>query len=182
MGLCGENVKKREERDKNKRQEKKKKFESRIIETKRNILDVETKIDILEKEIISLRNEIESPTGEGTNELKLNDKKRDLIAKIRKYKSFKKYRNTLKNNLDTMENKINENNLVGVLEENNKILGDMNDGNDKIIQGNISNLKEQIDQHNLNEKLIQEGDVLLNGNLNKYEIDAEINGFFKEIK
>lgn len=152
-------------------------IEKRIEQTKKAILRVETQLSKVEYDIKSLGNEYFAATQNCTNPIKIDDLKRDLVRNILKYQRLLKYKNTLKNNLDIMENKNEENKIVNELDLNNEILDNIDDGNAEKIQQNNYNLHGQNEQMNLNMQLLDEGDIMKNQN-----IDAFINKFFNQTK
>ena len=166
MGACLDN-----------RKRKQPTIEQRIEETKKAILRVETQLSKVEYDIKSLGNVYFATTQNFTNSIKINDLKRDLVRNILKYQRLLKYKNTLKNNLDIMENKNEENKIVNELDLNNEILDNIDDGNAEKIQQNNYNLHGQNEQMIINNQLLDEGDPMKNLN-----VDAIINKFFNQTK
>ena len=160
MGVCSE---KRKTKESNKRTEEPT-IEQRIEATKRYILRVETEISKVEYNLQLLRDEYFAVIQKCPNPVKIDDLKRDIVRNILKYQRLLNYKNALKNNLDIMENKNEENKIVNELDLNNEILENIDDGNAEKIQQNNYNLRGQNDQMNLNQQLLNEGDFLKNKN------------------
>ena len=173
MGVCSE---KRKGKESNKRTEQPT-IEQRIEATKRYILRVETEISKVDYNLNLLRDEYFAVIQKCPNPAKIDDLKRDIVRNILKYQRLLKYKNTLKNILDIMENKNEENKIVNELDQNNEILDNIDDGNAEKIQQNNYNLSGQNDQMNLNQQLLNEGDLMKNKNL-----DDIIMNFFKTKK
>lgn len=170
MGVCSHNNRKRKE-------SKKKAIEQRIESTKKNILRVETEISKVEYNLQLLKDEYFAVIQKCPNPVKIDDLKRDIVRNILKYQRLSNYRNALKNNLDIMENKNEENKIVNELDLNNEILDNIDDGNAEKIQQNNYNLRGQNDQMNLNQQLLNEGDFLKNKNF-----DDILNNFLNPTK
>ena len=151
--------------------------EQRIKATKKNILRVEIEISKVEYNLELLRNEYFAVIQKCPNPAKIDDLKRDIVRNILKYQRLLNYKNALKNNLDIMENKNEENMVVNELDLNNEILDNIDDGNAEKIQQNNYNLRGQNDQMNLNQQLLNEGDFLKNKNF-----DDILNNFLNPTK
>lgn len=173
MGVCSE---KRKRKESNKETEEPT-IEQRIKATKKNILRVETEISKVEYNLQLLRDEYFAVIQKCPNPVKIDDLKRDIVRNILKYQRLLNYKNALKNNLDIMENKNEENMVVNELDQNNEILDNIDDGNAEIIQQNNYNLRGQNDQMNLNQQLLNEGDFLKNKNF-----DDILNNFLNPTK
>ena len=173
MGVCSE---KRKRKESNKGTEEPT-IEQRIKATKKNILRVETEISEVEYNLQLLRDEYFAVIQKCPNPVKIDDLKRDIVRNILKYQRLLNYKNALKNNLDIMENKNEENKIVNELDLNNEILDNIDDGNAEKIQQNNYNLRGQNDQMNLNEQLLNEGDFLKNKNF-----DDILNNFLNKTK
>ena len=173
MGVCSE---KRKRKESNKETEEPT-IEQRIKATKKNILRVETEISKVEYNLQLLRDEYFAVIQKCPNPVKIDDLKRDIVRNILKYQRLLNYKNALKNNLDIMENKNEENKIVNELDLNNEILENIDDGNAEKIQQNNYNLRGQNDQMNLNQKLLNEGDFLKNKNF-----DDILNNFLNPTK
>ena len=173
MGVCSE---KRKRKESNKETEEPT-IEQRIKATKKNILRVETEISKVEYNLQLLRDEYFAVIQKCPNPVKIDDLKRDIVRNILKYQRLLNYKNALKNNLDIMENKNEENKIVNELDLNNEILENIDDGNAEKIQQNNYNLRGQNDQMNLNQQLLNEGDFLKNKNF-----DDILNNFLNPTK
>ena len=137
----------------------------RIEETKKTIFKMGVEISQVENKINSLKDEISKEEKKQkeencSNEVKINDLNRDLMCEILKHERLLKNKNALKNNLNIMENKNEENILINELDKNNEILDNIDDGNGEVIQQNNFNVRGQNDQMNLNMKLLDEGDIM----------------------
>ena len=170
MGVCSE---KRERKESNKRTEEPT-IEQRIESTKKNILRVETEKSKVDYNLNLLRDEYFAVIQKCPNPAKIDDLKRDIVRNILKYERLSKYKKILENNLDIMENKKQENMVVNELDQNNKILDNIDDGNDGKIQKNIDNIHGQKVQMDFNEKLLEKGDFMNDIDFNE-KFDKYIN-------
>lgn len=173
MGVCSHNNRKRKESKKKAEVP----IEQRIESTKKNIIRIETEISKVEYNLQLLRDEYFAVIQKCPNPVKIDDLKRDIVRNILKYQRLLNYKNALKNNLDIMENKNEENKIVNELDLNNEILENIDDGNAEKIQQNNYNLRGQNDQMNLNQQLLNEGDFLKNKNF-----DDILNNFLNPTK
>ncbi len=172
MGACSE---KRKRKEFNKRAEVP--IEQRIKSTKRAIVEVEANISKVDYNLELLRNEYFAVIQKCPNPAKIDDLKRDIVRNILKYERLKEYKNTLKNNLDIMENKKQENMIVNELDQNNEILDNIDDGNAEIIQQNNYDLHRQNDQINFKMKLLEQGDYM-----NNVDYNTKFNKFINSTK
>ena len=144
-----------------------------ILSTRREIAKIQSDIDSTEHVLNEMKKHLdETPS----NAVKEEAFKNQLFNKIKEYKRLINYKNALEKNLAIMERKKLENRVVGVIEGNQGVLGDIGN-NDEKIRENIYNVNLQNQQLESNDKLFEEAG---RSNLTKYEIDAEINNFFKK--
>ena len=166
--------------DKIKKPREKKKDETIpiIVSIKKNIFKVESDLKITEQEILELKNKLYSTTQKDIlDPVKEEDLKRDLYDKIKKFERLSDFKRTLKNNLETIENKKYENGIENVIHQNNNIIDNMNVDNAEIILQNQYNLNEQNKQMQVNNRLFKQGNEMFTNAQNKYERDAYIKKF-----
>ena len=162
--------------DKRKEKEKRKdETISIIVSTKKYILKAESDLETTEKEILELKNKLYSTTQKDNfDSIKEEDLKRDLYDKIKKYERLLDFKRTLKNNLETIENKKMEQGVVDIIRQNNQLFDNMNDNNAETILQNQYNLLEQNKQLQENDRLFRQGNDMFINAQDKYERDAYI--------
>ena len=85
----------------------------------------------------------------------IQSKKKIWNDKIKKFERLSDFKRTLKNNLETIENKKFENGIVNVIHQNSQILDNMNTDNAEIILQNQYNLIGQNKQMQENDRLFK---------------------------
>ena len=149
-----------------------------IVSIKKYIVTVESDLKTTEQEILELKNKLYSTTQKDSlDSIKQEDLKRDLYDKIKKFERLSDFKRTLKNNLETIENKKYENGIGNIIHQSNQILDNMNADNAEIILQNQYNLNEQNKQMQVNDRLFKQGNEMFTNAQNKYERDAYIKKF-----
>ena len=142
------------------------------------IRENKTKIDNYEKELQSIQNQIK----QGENDIKLKQyqySKEELESKAKKLISLKRdeartqqsishlmtINETLKNNLESLERKINEHNSLKELKKGNDLMKQINKENhNEILENNVNNLLVQQARDNQNQRVLERGNNLYFGN------------------
>ena len=149
--------------------------------TKREIIRTDADVQYLENEIKSMKKNLKKlQNTPGVNNIKIEDLKRDIMSKNNTYKKCLIQRRTLKNNLENIENKERENLLAKQLKENNEVLGQLDDGNDKIFRNNNEYNITQKNKQEMNDNILKEGDNRYIG-IDKIKMDYEIQNFLNNI-
>ena len=142
------------------------------------ISENKAKIDNYEKELQNIQNQIK----QGENDIKLKQyqySKEELQSKAKKLISLKRdeirtqksisylmtMNETLKNNLESLERKINEYYSLKELEKGNELMKQINKENhNEILENNVNNLLVQQARDNQNQRVLERGNNLYFGN------------------
>ena len=149
-----------------------------IVSIKKYIVTVESDLKTTEQEILELKNKLYSTTQKDSlDSIKQEDLKRDLYDKIKKFERLSDFKRTLKNNLETIENKKYENGIGNIIHQSNQILDNMNADNAEIILQNQYKLIGQNKQMQENDRLLKQGNEMVINAQDKDERDAYIKKF-----
>ena len=168
--LCSDTINKR------KTQEKKKALEKM---TKQNISKKELELNLLEKEIIDMKKELQNmqTTPELVSNEKINNFKRDIVDKINKYHRLGKEIRFYKNNVQVIDEKGNQKELADNAKEINEYIQSIdNEANFGNIGENIQIVQEEKVNQEMFNNILEEGDNKYQG-MDKYKMDEIINGF-----
>lgn len=149
-------------------------------EIKNEIISMDMKMKLLQKEIDDLMEKTNDTTNGNFSKKDIQIMENDLYNKITKLENLEKRREYLNNRLESIDNKQSDFKLAKIIKKTNKIDDNLDIGlGGIIVEGNEKQF-EQMKKNEINNNLLSQGNNIANGNATSFEKKKKIEMYRKK--